>query len=186
MPERKNGERGDSAADRAGSPETDRAAPENSSAVSEAVQNLLKTLAETTPAGGPVPSKVRSDTVVVVEDDADMRHILQRVLQGAGYRVLAFASALEALGQINVSQTALIITDLAMPGMGGDLFIRRFKKSHLTRHIPIIAVTAFSDDTVGYRAKVAGCDDFIQKPFRSKQILEAIERHLRRGRSLPE
>lgn len=121
-------------------------------------------------------------TIAVVEDDPDSRGLLRRLLTQAGYRVLTYPSADAALeaanGEMEQLHVRLIVTDLAMPGTGGDMLIRVLKKHPRTASIPILVVTAYVLDAIGYRARVAGCDALIEKPFRSTELLAAVRRLL--------
>jgi two-component system C4-dicarboxylate transport response regulator DctD len=101
--------------------------------------------------------------VVVVDDDASARHAISQMLRLRGFEVQAFASAEEALGWRGMAEAACVVTDVKMPGIGGEELLAR-----LRRHPdapPVIMVTGHGDVAMAVRCLKAGAFDFVEKPF---------------------
>ena len=117
-------------------------------------------------------------TVLINDDEPDMIYILRSFLTDAGYEVLHTYGAESALRKTLVSMPDLVVTDLAMPGMSGVHLIEILKNDPRTKHIPIIAVTAFIWDNLSQAAGAVGCDGFVSKPFNSIRLLKEVRRVL--------
>ena len=118
--------------------------------------------------------------VILVDDDSSFRRSTERVLRTAGYRIQSFASALEFLRSPRPDVPACLVSDVRMPGLNG-LDLQR----ELTRagwQIPIIFITGHGDVPTSVRAMKAGAVDFLSKPFREKDLRDAIENALERDR----
>ncbi len=120
-------------------------------------------------------------TVMVVEDDPDIMHLLTHILVEAGYHVVRAYGGEDALRKVKQVCPDLILTDLAMPRMSGVEIIHQIKKDRDTQHIPIVAVTAFMWDGIAQSAGQVGVDGFIAKPFTPKQLLGEVVKYLPRG-----
>lgn len=121
-----------------------------------------------------------SYTILVVEDNADMRRYIASCL-GLHYRVKSVASAEQALRHITADPPDLVISDLMMAGMDGLDMCRRLKGQEETAHIPIIMLTARTsvmDIRTGYES---GVDDYVTKPFNAL-VLQARVKNLLEGR----
>lgn len=116
--------------------------------------------------------------VFVVDDDASMREALSSLIRSAGLRVLAFSSAKEYLLQKKPDTPACLVLDVRLPGMSG-LELQR-ELTALANSIPIIFITGHGDIPMSVRAMKAGAVDFLAKPFRDKDLLEAIRHALER------
>lgn len=117
-------------------------------------------------------------TILLVEDDVDIMRILRHMLSNAGYGVVPATSGEEALRLLETHRPDLVLTDLAMPGVGGVEVIEHVKRSPSLQRIPCIAVTAHVWDAVARVADAAGCDGFVFKPFNNRQLLKELQRHL--------
>ena len=111
--------------------------------------------------------------VFVVDDDASLRASLQDLLGSVGLRVIAFASAQEFLRSPRPEVPSCLVLDVRLPGMDGLAFQRQLAAMHW--RIPIIFVTAYTDDTVRARALAAGAVAVLSKPYREEDLLHAIE-----------
>lgn len=109
-------------------------------------------------------------TVLVVEDNADMRQYIADILSDR-YQVVKASSAQHALDILLHQNIDFIISDLMMPGMDGIEFAKR----NLTSHIPIIMLTAKSSDMTRKESFEVGVDDFISKPFNPQVLLARID-----------
>ncbi len=91
---------------------------------------------------GRLDGDVRDGTILVVDDNADDRHLLRRILEDAGYRVAEAAGGEEAIAQIQSYYPSLVVLDLMMPGMDGFAVLEHLKEDETTRNIPVVVVTA--------------------------------------------
>ncbi|MBB4638119.1 sigma-54-dependent transcriptional regulator [Longimicrobium terrae] len=119
----------------------------------------------------------RGATVLVVDDDAPMRHTVVEVLLAHGYRAVPCAGAREAMEQMQTEGADLVVTDLRMPGMKGDALLREIREAF--PEVPVIAVTAFGSVEDAMALTRAGAFDYLEKPFRTQPLLDSIERGLR-------
>jgi two-component system cell cycle response regulator DivK len=100
------------------------------------------------------------------------------LLQSAGYNVLSATDAEVALALARDSQPDLILMDIQLPGMDGLEATMVLKTSEMTRRIPVIALTALAMKGDEERIRAAGCDGYIAKPMRYREVLEHIAGHL--------
>jgi len=111
--------------------------------------------------------------ISIVDDDASIREALKSLMRSVRFNVDAFASAEEFLASERVDDTACLILDVYLPGMNGFEL-----QSHLKtegRDIPIIFITAHSDEASRQRALKGGAIDFLSKPVRRDTLLKAIQ-----------
>ena len=115
--------------------------------------------------------------VSVVDDDASIRRSVRNLLLSLGFRVETFESAAAFLQSAQRQHTGCLVLDLRMPGMDGlDLL------GHLAeagQRIPTVILTAHGDDDARGRAMQAGAVAFLDKPFRSSALIEAVRAALR-------
>ena len=116
--------------------------------------------------------------ILVVEDDADNRRIVAKVLSGEGYEVIEVATGAEAVAAVHQQRPDLIIMDLALPGIDGWEASRRIKAAPDSADIPIIALTAFAMRGDEERARAAGCDAYVPKPCRPQTLREVVRQFL--------
>jgi FixJ family two-component response regulator len=110
--------------------------------------------------------------VSVVDDDASMREALRGLLRSTGLRVEVFASAEEFLASGRLSATTCLVLDMRMPGLSGLELQERLLASG--SNVPIIFISAHSDEGMRARALEAGAIEFLQKPFNDDALLDAI------------
>jgi len=115
----------------------------------------------------------------VVDDDERTQHMLNSMLRLEGYRVITASNGTEALEQFNYESPDLILLDIMMPGIDGYDLCQRIREFS---QVPIIMLTAkdSEQDTIG--GLDVGADDYITKPFLSKELLARIRASLRRTR----
>jgi CheY-like chemotaxis protein len=121
--------------------------------------------------------------VLVVDDNPDGIRIVESILKGSGYEVAAVTSGQEALAAIEAKPPAVILLDVMMPGMTGFEMLEKLRALPKHGRIPVILLTAKTQDEdviSGYRY---GADYYIPKPFTSKQLLYGIRLVL--GESVP-
>lgn len=120
----------------------------------------------------------RSFTILIVENEASNRLLVERVLSTRGYRCLSASNGREALAILDHEPVDLILTDLSMPILDGYRTTQLIRaRPHLT-HVPIVAVTAFALSDEGEAARQVGCTEYLTKPFKPRQLLEVVERLL--------
>ena len=117
-------------------------------------------------------SKSSSQLVAIVDDDQSVQSALKDLMESAGLPAQCFGSAEEFLDSTQRSQTAVLITDMRMPGMSGlDL---QAKLNAEASRIPIIFITAHGDPKMKAQAMRAGAIDFLPKPFDDDVLLERV------------
>ncbi len=118
----------------------------------------------------------RRKTILVVDDDPDLRELIQLLLEGAGYRVETARDGREALERISAHVPALVLLDMKMPGMNGWQFARTLHGTY-DRSIPIVVVTA--GDNARRTADEVGAKAYLGKPFDLDEVLRVVELHSR-------
>jgi CheY-like chemotaxis protein len=118
----------------------------------------------------------RARTVLIVDDDEDLRTMVAFVCETAGYCVRLAADGIEALDQLDADLPDVILLDMRMPRMDGWDFGRRLRTLHGHR-IPVVVMTAA--EHAEKRAKEIDADDFVSKPFDVDNLLRVVARHLR-------
>ena len=122
--------------------------------------------------------------ILYVEDNDDNIYMITRRLGRYGYEVIVAKDGEEGIAMVHSEAPSLILMDLDLPVVDGWEATRRLKGSDETRHIPVIAVSAYAMDSDRERAFAAGCDDFFSKPVDLKGLLEGIESLLPDGEVL--
>jgi two-component system cell cycle response regulator DivK len=118
-------------------------------------------------------------TILYVEDNADNRTLVRRILMAEGYNLLEAANAAQALETLRNNKPDLILMDINMPDMDGYSLTAKIKDTPGLESIPIIALTANVMRGDRERSLEAGCDGYIQKPIDIDLLSEQIERFLR-------
>ena len=117
-------------------------------------------------------------TVFVIDDDPDIRAAMQRLLETVGLHAELFAAAQDFLQRKMPEAPSCLVLDLRLPGMSGLEVQRRLIEAGVK--IPIIFITAHGDIPTSVRAMKSGAVEFLTKPFRDKDLLDAIEQALQR------
>ncbi|MBU1140289.1 MAG: response regulator [Proteobacteria bacterium] len=117
-----------------------------------------------------------TDTIMVIDDDQDLREGIVEILEGNNFSVIACESAEKAMQKIRIEVPRLIIVDNMMPGMGGMAFMPLVKNDY--PRIKIIMITAFSTVDNAVAAMKSGADDYLAKPFKRDELLVAVRRNL--------
>jgi len=119
--------------------------------------------------------------VLVVDDEAAIREMIQYALERAKMDVLTAADAQEALVRISEARPDIILMDWMMPGVSGVELTRRLRKDSYTEDIPIIMLTAKVTEDDKVTGLEAGTDDYVIKPFSPRELLARIRAVLRRS-----
>ena len=119
--------------------------------------------------------------VYVVDDDPSVRRAIKRLVESVGLHVELFGSATEFMNSSHPDVASCLVLDIRLPGISGLDFQRELIK---TQHeIPIIFITAHGDIQMSVRAMKAGAVEFLTKPFRDQDLLDAIQAALERDRA---
>jgi DNA-binding response OmpR family regulator len=139
--------------------------------------------AETGLNGGMTATSSITRSVLVVEDDDAIRLVLRTNLEDEGYRVVETVTAEQALVEMLDEKVDVVLVDLRLPGIQGLDLIRSLRG---TSQVPIIIVTAQTDSHDVVAGLEAGADDYVTKPFVSKELMARIRTLLRRVAPSPD
>lgn len=115
--------------------------------------------------------------ILVIDDDADVRTMIERVLTRAGHNVAVAMDGLEGASRHHREAADLVITDLYMPGQDGIEILTQFRK--VSPHVPMIAISGNSDMLIV--AQKLGAVATLKKPFAADQLLMAVKEALRQS-----
>jgi FixJ family two-component response regulator len=118
--------------------------------------------------------------VFVVDDDASVREGLGSLIRSAGLKVETFASAQEFLASSRAEAPSCLVLDVRLPGLSGLDLQKRMAEVNI--EIPIVFITGHGDVPTSVRAMKAGAVEFLTKPFRDRDLLDAIQQAIRRDR----
>ena len=119
--------------------------------------------------------------VFVIDDDALLRDALSRLFRSIGLQVVTFASAWEFLNHKLPPSPSCLVLDVRLPGLSGIDFQRELAKADID--IPIVFMTGHGDIPMSVHAMKAGAIEFLPKPFRDQDILDAVQEGLARDRT---
>jgi len=116
--------------------------------------------------------------ILVVEDQEDLREIARFALEGAGYEVVEAASGVEGIAKAERERPDLVLMDIQLPVLDGYECTRRIKALPGMARTAVIAVSSFAMKGDEERARAAGCDAYVTKPYSPKQLLGIIRQFL--------
>jgi two-component system cell cycle response regulator DivK len=119
-----------------------------------------------------------SKRILVVEDQEDNRQIIRDMLAATNYEVIEAESGEAALAVVAIKRPDLILMDIQLPVMDGYEATRWIKADPALRSIPIIAVTSYALSGEEQKARAAGCDEYVPKPYSPRQLLAKIRHYL--------
>ncbi|MFN2461684.1 MAG: response regulator [Candidatus Velthaea sp.] len=119
-------------------------------------------------------------TILIVDDDRNLRTVIGANLELAGYTVSTAADGSAALVMLDVELPDLVVLDVMMPGMDGYELCRRIRRHPTAAHVPIIMLTGRSETDDAVSGFEAGADDYILKPFSPKEMIARVRAKLRR------
>lgn len=117
-------------------------------------------------------------TILVVENEVSNRVLIERVLSTRGYYCLSASNGREALEILDREQVDLILTDLSMPVLDGYRTTQLIRARPALANVPIVAVTAYALNDENEAALQIGCNEYLTKPFKPRQLLEVVDRLL--------
>lgn len=120
-------------------------------------------------------------TILLIEDNADIRENMSEILDLAGYNVLTAADGMEGVSLAVKNNPDIIVCDIMMPVLDGYGVIHMLQKNETTQHIPFIFLTAKAERAEIRKGMELGADDYITKPFNGTELLNAIESRLRKS-----
>lgn len=120
--------------------------------------------------------------IYIVEDDADIAEILRHSLAQEGFEVAIYADGDEALHAIQERAPDLVLLDLMLPGRSGLEIARVLRRQEETAALPIIMITARTEEADVLHGLEQGADDYITKPFRPREVVARVRALLRRHR----
>jgi DNA-binding response OmpR family regulator len=116
-------------------------------------------------------------TILVVDDEADIRELLRELLRRSDYEVLEAGDGKEALRTLYDASPHLVLLDVSMPALDGWATLERIRE---VSHVPVIMLTAQAEELQRVRGLKGGADDYVTKPFGRQELLARVEALLRR------
>jgi two-component system phosphate regulon response regulator PhoB len=133
----------------------------------------------------PAPASLSKPYVLVVEDEAALATMLRYNLEKQGFRVEEAVDGQEALTRISEGAPDIVLLDWMLPVMSGIEVCRQIRRRPATRDLPVIMVTARTEDQDAVRGLNTGADDYITKPFNMDALLARMRALLRRAGAVP-
>lgn len=115
-------------------------------------------------------------TIMIVDDSASMRQVIAIALKGEGYTVIEGRDGKDALSKLTGQKVHLIISDVNMPVMDGISFVKEVKQLPNYRFTPILMLTTESEESKKREGQAAGARAWMVKPFKSDQLLTAVQK----------
>ena len=119
----------------------------------------------------------KTHTILVIDDEPDMLHLLERILTAEGYRVISATDGNYGLVLVQDIKPDLILLDIMMPGPDGFTVLESIRKHS---NVPVIMLTAKRDVESLQKTLNLGADDYIKKPFRPAELVARLHAKLRR------
>jgi CheY-like chemotaxis protein len=129
-----------------------------------------------TPLG--ITPRTQQPTILIVENEVSNRILIEKVLSTRGYRCLSASNGREALEVLDREPVDLILTDLSMPVLDGYRTTQLIRARPGMAQMPIVAVTAYALNDENEAAMQIGCNEYLTKPFKPRQLLEVVDRLL--------
>src|SRR5208337_1370253 len=126
---------------------------------------------------GPSVPRRNGERILLVDDEANILSVTQRILVQHGYQIQAASNGKEALELLRSQNNfQAVVTDIMMPGMDGVAFAKALKQSY--PHLPVIACTGWGQDGLQARLKAIGIECILQKPYPAETLLTALHQRL--------
>jgi two-component system, OmpR family, phosphate regulon response regulator PhoB len=125
------------------------------------------------------PHRAGSLRLLVADDDEDILQLLSFRLEQAGYEIVQARNGTEALRLAIELRPSLAVLDVMMPGLTGFEVTRELRRNEETRAMPIILLTAKAQASDVSQGMAAGADDYVKKPFDTRDLKDRVERLLR-------
>lgn len=121
------------------------------------------------------------ETILVVEDEPDIRELIAYNLELSGYNVLKYPDGEKGLDAVRKEKPDLVLLDLMLPGIDGVTVCKKIKRDPKIKNIPVIMLTARTTDDDMIEGLEVGADDYVTKPFNPRVLLARIKIALRKG-----
>ncbi len=115
-------------------------------------------------------------TIMVVDDSASIRQVVNLTLKKSGYDVIEATDGRDALSKLAGRKVNLIVCDVNMPNMDGIMFLKSLKSTDAYRFTPVIMLTTESQEARKQEGKAAGARAWVVKPFKPDQMLDAVSK----------
>ncbi|HEX2056962.1 MAG TPA: response regulator [Actinomycetota bacterium] len=119
-----------------------------------------------------------SPTILVVDDEPDLRLLVRMTLEGEGYTVEEASTAAEAVERARDVRPALILLDIRLPDSDGFDVLRTLKSTEELSDTPVVMMSAHSSPPTLEKAQVIGSHDYVVKPFKQDALLRIVRKHL--------
>lgn len=129
----------------------------------------------------PAPRSDAQPTVIIIDDDRDIRDALEGLLRSVGLRVELFASVQEFLDGARPSGPGCLVLDVRLPGRSGLDFYDSLIEANV--HLPVVFISGHADVPMSVRAMKAGAVEFLTKPVRDQELLDAIQLAISKDRA---
>lgn len=127
----------------------------------------------------PTPYRESMGTILIVEDQSEIRRMYQTALRRCGYHVIATASGNEAMLAMGMEFPDLVLLDMSMPGMDGLAFLQVLRQTPEWLRIPVILISAFaSDNHAALIRELGATDHLVKSEFSIKQLRDLVAQHL--------
>ncbi len=117
-----------------------------------------------------------NNIIVIGEDETSSRSFLREILTQAGYKVLEASDGLQALEVLGKQKVDLLITDRAMPGMGGLELLKKLKE--MKKMVPSLMLSGYGEESFWAQAVGAGAQDYLLKPYKEEDVLKVVRKIL--------
>lgn len=128
----------------------------------------------------PLPTEVKTQSILVVEDNATLNQVLCDLLAEQGYAVQSAHDGVDALNKLQHQAPDLIVSDVVMPQMDGHTLLQRIRNDPKINHLPVIFLTGYASADDRRRAKELGVEDYLTKPLDSNDLIHSIRNALHR------
>lgn len=115
--------------------------------------------------------------VLVVEDDAASAHMIHEILRLEGYAIKVVSEGRAALQSLRSNAYDIVVLDVMLPGMDGIAIMKEIRDDPATAHIPVVILSAKTDDATTWAGWRAGCNYYMTKPFDPDELLQILKRH---------
>lgn len=115
-------------------------------------------------------------TILIVDDSASLRQVVNIALKGAGYDVVEACDGKDALGKLDGRKIHLVISDVNMPNLDGIGFVKQLKANPSYKFTPVIMLTTEAGEGKKQEGQQAGAKAWVVKPFQPQQMLDAVSK----------
>jgi CheY-like chemotaxis protein len=159
------------------------AAPSAPVAPAVDLTTAFELIEEAPPATLPATERSRGVSVLLVDDEDQLRRVMKDLLERDGYIVHEARDGVQALDQVDRVAPDIIVLDLNLPGLDGYAVLSQLRSRPTTQGIPVVVLTAKGDEDNEVRVFELGADDFLTKPFRARALSARLEAVLGRRRA---